>query len=51
MTNKYKEALQRIAALDPYEWGEADCFRQAQEIAREALAGEEDQNVPAMSER
>ena len=38
-------ALEKIAALDPSvdseegynEWGEADCFIQAKEIAREAL--------------
>lgn len=39
------EALQKIADLDPgkdsdegvNEWGEADCFRQAQDIAHEAI--------------
>lgn len=42
---KLRNALKRIAALDPEkdsedgynEWGEADCFRQAQAIAKEAL--------------
>jgi len=42
---KLKEALEKIANLDPNydstegynEWGEADCFNQAQKIASEAL--------------
>lgn len=41
----YMEALKSISILDPEtdsehgwnEWGEADCFNQAQEIARKAL--------------
>jgi len=43
--HRMKNALQRIANLDPNydsregynEWGEADCFNQAQKIAEEAL--------------
>lgn len=43
--NKLKSALEKIAALDPSEdssegyneWGEADCFNQAQKIANEVL--------------
>jgi hypothetical protein len=46
MTKDLIEALKAIAALNPSddseegfnEWGEADCFRQAQTIARAALA-------------
>ena len=42
---RLREALERIANLDPSydstegfnEWGEADCFNQAQQIASEAL--------------
>jgi hypothetical protein len=41
-----REALERIAALHPdtdstesyNEWGEADCFRQAVELARQPTA-------------
>lgn len=44
--NAYRAALERIAALDPAteseegfnEWGEADCFNKAQEMARAVLA-------------
>jgi hypothetical protein len=44
-TMKLREALKKISTLDAAkdsahgwnEWGEADCFRQAQRIAREAL--------------
>lgn len=44
---RYKAALERITSLNPSEdseegyneWGEADCFRQAQRIADEALKG------------
>lgn len=42
---RLKEALERIVSLNPSEdssegyneWGEADCFNQAQKIANEAL--------------
>ena len=48
MSDKHEEllkALERIASLDPdvdsdegfNEWGEAECFNLAQNIAREAL--------------
>ena len=45
----YYKALKRIANLDAAndseegynEWGEADCFNQAQMIAKHALVGEE----------
>lgn len=45
---RYKEALEKINKLDPEkdsrngifdEWGEAECFNKAQEIAKAALAG------------
>ena len=44
------DALRRIAALHPEtnsdegynEWGEADCFRQAQDIARAVLAAQQE---------
>lgn len=44
---RYKAALEKIQTLDPSvdseegynEWGEADCFRQAQQLARTALEG------------
>ena len=44
---RYKKALERIVEIDPSvdseegynEWGEADCFRQAQRVASEALKG------------
>jgi hypothetical protein len=47
MLARYRDALERIAALDPEtdsedgmnEWGEADCFGKAQEIAKQALSG------------
>ena len=43
--NELRDALEAIAALDPAtnsedgfnEWGEADCFRQAQALARKVL--------------
>ena len=46
---RLRAALTRIAALDPHtdspegynEWGEADCFNQAKDIARAALAPQE----------
>ena len=42
---RYREALEKIAALDPEkdstegfnEWGEAECFDLAKEIARQAF--------------
>ena len=45
--SRYKRALKEIAALHPAEdseegyneWGEADCFRQAQALADKALKG------------
>lgn len=49
-----RAALERIAALNPdkdskegwNEWGEADCFDQAQAIARRALDGQTEPGEP-----
>lgn len=56
--NELHLALEKIAALDPYkdseqgtnEWGEADCFNQAQEIARAVLQASAASGSPTFPE-